>query len=284
MQRIIIFLIVLPFLFACDSNNTTTKTQSKVKTTVSDSSVNITFDKEDLEDAGIVADTENSTEEEEIQPLTGMISKTGKAEAERGTIEDEDEALKARRARTQFNNGATYYRQGELDKAIDAFKLALEYNPDNSKAFYNLGKIYYDLGQKELSLSYYKDAANLNPHDSLSLLGIGLLYYEKGDFNNAVRYYNKAIVAAPHFSAVYFNRGTMYGQNKKYEKSVEDLTMAIKYDKQNSEAYVNRGLAYFYSKQMDFACKDWNKAAAMGNAKGKKAVGIYCSGEDKEKK
>ncbi len=283
MQRIIIFLIVLPFLFACDSNNTTTKTQSKVKTTASDSSVNITFAKEDLENADIVVDGENSTKEE-IQPLSGIISKTGKAEAERGTIEDEDEALRERRARTQFNNGTSYYKQGELEKAIESFKLALEYKPDNSKAFYNLGKIYYDQGQKDLSLSYYKDAARLNPNDSLSLLGIGLLYYEKGDFNNAVRYYNKAIVAAPHFGAVYFNRGTMYGQNKQYEKSLQDLTMAIKYEEQNSEAYVNRGLAYFYSKQMDMACKDWHKAAALGNTKGKKAVDIYCSGKRKEKK
>ena len=283
MQRVIIFLIVLPFLFACDSNNTTDKSQSKVKTTASDSSVNITFDKEDLENADIITNAENTTEEDP-QPLSGMISKTGKAEAERGTIEDEDEALRAKRARTQFSNGTTYYKQGELEKAIESFKLALEYKPDNSKAFFNLGKIYYDLGQKDLSLSYYKDAARLNPNDSLSLLGIGLLYSEKGDVKNADLYYTQGIEVAPHFSVLYFNRGTMYGQEKKYQKSLEDLTKAIQYDEQNSEAYVNRGLAYFYSKQMDMACKDWHKAAALGNAKGKKAVDIYCSGKNKEKK
>ena len=165
MQRVIIFLIVLPFLFACDSTDKTKETKSKVQTSLTDSSVNITFAKEDLENADIVANAENSTKEEDIQPLSGIISKTGKAEAERGTIEDEDEALKARRARTQFNNGATYYKQGELDKAVEAFKLSLEYNPDNSKAFYNLGKLNYDMGQKDLSLSYYLDAYNLNPHE-----------------------------------------------------------------------------------------------------------------------
>ena len=41
---------------------------------------------------------------------------------------------------------------------------------------------------------------------------------------------------------------------------------------------------YFYSKQMDMACKDWHTAAALGNAKGKKAVDIYCSGKSKEDK
>ncbi len=82
---------------------------------------------------------------------------------------------------------------------------------------------------------------------------------------------------------VYFNRGTLYGLQKKYQLSIQDLTNAIQYDKQYSEAYINRGLAYFYTKKMNLACKDWKKAADLGNSKGIKAVGIYCSGKKENK-
>lgn len=282
MKRILVLLFVLQLLFACNSNsdkNKANETQSKVQTSVTDSSVNITYAKTDMENESVVPEAENSIEEE-AKPLSGIISKSGNISAERGIIENEDEALKLRRARTAFSNGNTYYKQGELDKAIEAFKTSLEHKPDNDKAFYNLGMIYYDQEQKGLSLSYYKDAVRINPGDSLSLVAIGLLYYEKGDMAEAVKYYNQTIEVAPHFSMVYFNRGTMYGQNKNYEQSLEDLTKAIQYDEQNSEAYINRGLAYFYTKQMELACKDWKKAAAMGNPKGTKAVDIYCSGKE----
>jgi len=283
MQRVIIFLIAIPLLFACSTNNTKsdnnkTDDQPKVVTNVEDGAATISYAKEDM----VVDSTRNETTSDKPKSISGLVSKTGKAEAERGTIEDEDEALNLRRARTQFTNGTTYYKEGELDKAIESFKNSLEFKPDNDKAFYNLGKIYYDQGQKELSLSYYKDAVRINPGDSLSLVAIGLLYYEKGNMEEALRYYNQTVDIAPKFGMVYFNRGTMFGQNKNYDQSLEDLTKAIQYDSENSEAYINRGLAYFYTKNIELACKDWKKAESMGNPKGKQAVEIYCSGKKKK--
>lgn len=286
MQKVIFFLITLPFLFACNSDkntkeSSTAKTASEIVTSVNDSIVSVTIDKSKLENEGLTLITKENTQPK-ADPLTGIISKSGNFEAERGTIEDEDEALILRRARTAFNNGNTYYKDGELEKAAEAYKLSLEYKPGNAKAFYNLGKVYYDMGQKELSLSYYHDAVNIDSEDSLSLVAIGLIYYEKGNIVEATKYYNKTEKVAQHFSMLYFNRGTMYGQQKKYQLSIDDLTKAIKYDDQNSEALINRGLAYYYSRQLDPACKDWRKAKRMGNPKGTKAVNLYCTGKKKK--
>lgn len=281
MYRIIIILIILPCLFACNvdnsSNNTTIESKDKIVATINDSSATITILNENTAKDSSVPETNT----DEVDPLTGMVSKSGNTEAERGTIEDEEEALKLRRARTQFNNGNTYYKEGKLDQAIDAFIKVLEYKPDNDKAFYNLGRIYYDMGQKQLSMSYYKDAIRLNPSDSLSLVAVGLLYYEQGDYVEAAKFYDSTIAVAPNFSMVYFNRGTMFGQQKKYQMSLQDLNKAIEFDEDNSEAFINRGLAYFYLKQIDMACKDWHKAKSMGNPKGDRAVEIYCSGKVK---
>lgn len=276
MQRVVILLIFIPFLFACDSNNKAVdKKDSKLVATISDSSATISF-----------SDDEQKTDSSlsENKPVSGIVSKSGNNKADRGTIQNEDEALLLRKARTQFNNGITYYKEGNLDQAIEAFKLSLEYKPDNDKVFNNLGKIYYDLGQKQLSMSYYKDAVRLNPKDSLSMVAVGLLYYEMGDFEEAAKFYNRTVEIAPGFSMVYFNRGTMFGQQKKYQQSLDDLNKAIEFDQKNSESYINRGLAYFYLKQMELACKDWHKAAKMGNSKGIKAVDLYCSGGKKTSK
>jgi len=282
MQRVIILLVLIPFLFACNSGNqekkSTTKTKVEAKKSTDNSSIDVTFDKSELENEGLTLITKVGSKNT-TDTLSGLISKSGNLKADRGTIEDEDAALTLRRARTAFNNGNTYYKDGELDKAAEAYKLSLEYKPGNAKAFYNLGKVHYDMGQKELSLSYYKDAVSINPNDSLSLVAIGLIYYEKADITNAIKFYNKTEEVAPGFSGLYFNRGTMYGQQKKYQLSIEDLTKAIKFDNQNSEAFINRGLAYFYIKQIEMACKDWQEASNMGNQKGTKAVEIYCSGK-----
>lgn len=284
MKRLVIILVAISFLFACTSNNNKSEKKDVVKKEVAKvekeskdnekPKLKMTLNKDQKPGENSDKGTPEGTE-----PIPGLQSATGEVGQERGTIDDEDEGLKVRRAHTQFNNGITYFKEGELNKAIDAFKLSLEYKPDNSKAFYNLGKIYYELGQKDLAQSYYKDAVGLSPKDSLSMVAVGLIYYEKANYPEALKYYNMTIEIAPKFGLVYFNRGTMLGQNKQYEQSLEDLTNAIKYEPENSEAYINRGLAHFFMDNRDKACEDWKKAESMGNPKGTDAVKIYCMGD-----
>ncbi len=271
MKNFIVLFIVASFLFSCESNLKTNDSdksnlsQSSIDTTALDSQQTKMISKKEHDEAGF----------KKIAPK--IETKEGEKPKEGGDPNAEGQALRLRRAHTQFNNGTKYYKDGEIQKAIDAFKTSLEYKPDNDKAFYNLGKIYYDMGQKDLALSYYSDAVSINENDSVSLLGIGLIYYERGKYPEALEYYNRAIDVAPTYAMAYFNRGTMLGQNRQYEQSLSDLTNAIKYEPEFSDSYVNRGLAYFYIKDMDNACKDWKKAAEMGNKKGQDAVRIYCS-------
>ncbi len=285
MKRIIILIITIPFLYSCNQGNDQSindkpeKENYAVADTEEDGSVKLTYA---TEGSGINTDKYDSTSNEP-KPISGLVSKHGNDASNSDSKEAKEEALRIRRAHTEFNNGTTYYKEGNLEKAIESFKKSLEYKQDNAKAFYNLGKIYYELGQKELSHSYYKDAVELNPNDSLSMVAIGLIYYEKGNIEEASRYYEKTLEIAPKFGMVYFNRGTMLGQNNQYELALEDLNKAIKYDPQNSEAFINRGLAHFYMRNLDLACKDWKKAESMGNPKGKDAVKLYCSGNPNRK-
>jgi len=64
--------------------------------------------------------------------------------------------------------------------------------------------------------------------------------------------------------------------NNQYEQAAKDLTKAIDFGFSDPKVFMNRGLAYFYTKKIDKACKDWEKAAAMGAPEGKKAVDLYC--------
>ncbi len=263
MKQLFILVLAFSIFTACNSDVAKNQSDNKEKTTAQPQE-NEMISKKEEDEKGL----------NNIAPA--IESATGEKPIEGGDPEAEDESLRLRRAQTQFKNGTVYYKDGEIQKAIDAFKLSLEYKADNDRAFYNLGKIYYEQGQKDLAITYYQDAVNINENDSLSLLGIGLILYEKAKYPEALEYYNRAIDVAPQYAMAYFNRGTMLGQNRQYEQSLSDLTNAIKYDPEFSESYINRGLAYFYKKDLDNACKDWQKAADMGNPKGVEAVNIYC--------
>jgi tetratricopeptide (TPR) repeat protein len=46
----------------------------------------------------------------------------------------------------QNDLGVSYFKKGEMDKAIAEFKSVLKKNPDHVNAIYNLGQVYYHEG------------------------------------------------------------------------------------------------------------------------------------------
>lgn len=175
-----------------------------------------------------------------------------------------------------YNKGVEFYQKGDMKKALEKFKMALERKPDDSRINNYMARIYYDMGQKELAISYYEDAVRYDSQDSVSILGIGQIHFDMGDYVKAMEYYNKAIEVAPAYGLAYYNRGTLKGMQNQYYEALEDLNISIKYDPQNGNAYVNRGLAHYFLKALNSACQDWQKAADMGMEKGAEAVELYC--------
>jgi len=271
MKQLVLFILVgMVLLSSCQNSDKTNTENAGVKET----GVNVTINENN--EAVIVIPDETAGEKPiPIGLARDTIIPSGNDNDL--TPEEKERRLELRRAKTAFNNGMQYYQEGNYPEAINAFKMVLQMDETNDKAFFNLGKIYAMQGQPELSLSYYEDAVRLNPNDSASWLGIGMIYYNRGDFENALKYYNRSIEAGPGYALAYYNRGTVAGQSKNYAESIADLTTAIRLDPNSDQAYMNRGLAYYYSKQTDKACLDWNKAAELGNPEAIKAVSLYCT-------
>lgn len=192
------------------------------------------------------------------------------------TLANKNPETEKKQAMLSYNEGIKLYKEGDMQGALDKFKIALKAVPTDSRINHYVGRIYYDMGQKDLAISYYEDAVRYNIDDSVSILGIGQIYFDKGDFVKAMEYYNMSLDVAPGYGLAYYNRGTLLGMQNKYPEALEDLNKSIQYDATNPNAFLNRGLAYYYLKAMNSACADWQKAADMGLQKGVDAVNLYC--------
>lgn len=56
-----------------------------------------------------------------------------------------------------------YHIKGEIEKAIDDLKRAIELDPKSDIAYYNLGVIYWEIGEKEKAKECFKKALEINP-------------------------------------------------------------------------------------------------------------------------
>lgn len=68
-------------------------------------------------------------------------------------------------AKLQYNKGIDYYKIGQYDRSMDAFRRAIELDPEYIDAYYNLGSILEYLGQDEAALTVFKQIVVRKPTD-----------------------------------------------------------------------------------------------------------------------
>ena len=96
--------------------------------------------------------------------------------------------------------GDLYTNSKKLDKAIEAYKKAIEMNPRYGQPYRNLGLIYYRLGKYEVSIQLYKksiDFLDTREEKAISWNRLGDAYRRLGDYGNALAAYQKASEMTP---------------------------------------------------------------------------------------
>jgi superkiller protein 3 len=95
--------------------------------------------------------------------------------------------------------------KSDVDGAIAAYQKALVYNPVNPRVYMSLGKIYY--GEKGLyyeAVNAYKKAIELDPQSVDARMGLGEVYEEKGLYKEATEEYRRVIeIDGKHTGAMY---------------------------------------------------------------------------------
>lgn len=68
-------------------------------------------------------------------------------------------------AKLEYNKGIDFYKIGQYDRSMEAFRKAIEVDPEYIDAYYNLGSILEYLGQDEAALTVFKQIVVRKPTD-----------------------------------------------------------------------------------------------------------------------
>lgn len=101
--------------------------------------------------------------------------------------------------------------KGDVDGAIGAYQRALAYNPVNPRVYVSLGKIYY--GEKSLyyeAVNAYKRALDLDPQSVEARMGLGEVYEDKGLYKEAIDAYRRVIELEPNQAEALYNLALVY--------------------------------------------------------------------------
>lgn len=152
--------------------------------------------------------------------------------------------------------GNVYFKKGEFEKSVLAFKKVLEIDPSDALGHYNLGCAYFALKEYEKAEESWKEAikhdrrkkekgeeaveeSSQMPRVSVTVLkrtvsfhsykSLGSLYQERGELKKAIESYQKAIEIFPTDADCYYELGKLYIQNGEKENAVKNLEKYLEY-------------------------------------------------------
>ncbi|MBI5195450.1 MAG: tetratricopeptide repeat protein, partial [Nitrospirae bacterium] len=158
-----------------------------------------------------------------------------------------------------------YYKQGQANKAINAYKIALKIDPNHINAYLNLGVAYFSRGEIDKAIQALQTSLRLKP-DYLeahkNLIGI---YYKQGMYDEAIEEIRTTQLLSQNENAEsYTNLGALYIKKNLPDKAIEYLNLALTINQHYAPAYNNLSIAYELKGQKDKADEYLKKAYSLG--------------------
>jgi tetratricopeptide (TPR) repeat protein len=95
-----------------------------------------------------------------------------------------------------YEQGMSLYKAGDPARALDNFRTALTYDPDNFEYQLSLARALRDSGNLAESETYLASLWQRNPEDGVINLAMGRLAVRRNSVTDALRYYHNAIYGA----------------------------------------------------------------------------------------
>lgn len=99
---------------------------------------------------------------------------------------------------------------------------AVKNSPHYPLAHRNLGAMEYLDGNINKAEEEYKKALELNPQEEMAHNNLGLVYVKQNKFKEAEEEYKKEIAINPNYDNVYYNLGLLYWNTKRYDEAIDN--------------------------------------------------------------
>ena len=112
----------------------------------------------------------------------------------------------------------------DLEEARDAYRRALELDPDHSDAHVNLGRLLQEGGDAAEAVAHYRLALERNARHATAWYDLGIALEDLRRRADAIRAYERAIAVDPKLADAYFNLSRLYEEAGKRAAALRSLS------------------------------------------------------------
>ena len=200
-------------------------------------------------------------------------------------------------AKAHFNLGVIQQEQGDASAAIDSYESVLKCDPSHDYANFNLATI-YESSKPRLSENYYSLAIEANPEFTKARYNLGLMMIKTGNYQSAEQQFEaileyesnanahyqlgnialavsdselamsrfeKAIASDPMHADAMTNLAAILFAQKKFERTLEMLSRVARIRKDDAKSQFNYGIALLQNERFDEAIAQIRKTLEIND-------------------
>ena len=165
--------------------------------------------------------------------------------------------------------GLAHAIRGSYTKALEAYRTALELNPNHHPAINNMAVILEDQGKYAEAMGLCMRSLALNPRAPVSYLNVGDLYTDLHDLDRAGRWYDRALELDPDYAPARYAKVWVHLCRKEYSEALDQsrwmlATDSVRALNSAADTELVRGNAEQasrqYSQVLALSIRDWNAA------------------------
>ena len=159
--------------------------------------------------------------------------------------------------------GRCYVKLGNSFKAIEAYKTAIEAQPQSGLGYFYLGALYERIGQRQKAYEVLKKSVELDDKNADTLNYLGYMYAEDGIMlDQAQMFIEKALEMDPDNGAYIDSLGWVYFKKGMVEEALAQLEKASSL-LEDAEIFEHLGDIYQVKGENQKAKKVWEKALEL---------------------
>jgi predicted O-linked N-acetylglucosamine transferase (SPINDLY family) len=140
--------------------------------------------------------------------------------------------------------------QGDLTRAIEAYRQAVAHDPAAFTARVNLGVLYERRSLPEQAIAEFEAAVALRPDDAIALRGLGGILRRVGQLERAVALLTRAVTVAPGDAVARANLGLTLSATGRHDEALPQLAEAVRLAPEDANTHHARLLTMHYASQV----------------------------------
>jgi len=140
------------------------------------------------------------------------------------------------------NEGNRLLQEGKAQEAADAYRKAVQLDPNNARWRYNLSLALASLGDREGQKTALERALEIDPNVAATHNDLGLLWLSEHNLESAEKEFRAALEIDPKFAEAQNNLGVVYSEQGKDSEALALFRQATENDPHYARAFVNLGL------------------------------------------